>query len=169
MTMDIRKILVPIDHSDDSHRALLWGASLAEKYGAEILLLHVLPKAVEEVYRPGESAWANAPASYYEGMSPGSQPFGGQPIIIDLAEKARAELHDLAVKHLKEQVSLGVKVVVGKPPEEILRVAREEVAELIVMGTHGRTGLRHLLLGSVAEEVTRHAPCPVFTVRVGEE
>ena len=167
--MDVRKILVPIDHSDDSQRALLWAASIAEKYGAELLLLHVLSKAVEKVYPPGESAWANAPASYYEGMSPGSQPFGRQPIIIDLAAKARAELHDLAAKHLQEPVSLRLKVTVGKPPEEILRVAREEVAELIVMGTHGRTGLRHLLLGSVAEEVTRRAPCPVFTVRVGEE
>ena len=167
--MDVHKILIPIDHSDDSHQALLWGASLGEKYGAEILLLHVLSKSVEEVYPPGESAWANAPASYYEGMSPGSQPFSGQPIIIDLTEKASAELHDLAAKHLQGPVSPRVKVTVGKPPEEILRVAREEVAELIVMGTHGRTGLRHLLLGSVAEEVMRRAPCPVFTVRVGEE
>ncbi len=57
------------------------------------------------------------------------------------------------------------RVGVGKPAEEILRVAREEGVDLIVMGTHGHTGLRHLLLGSVAEEVTRHAPCPVFTIR----
>jgi nucleotide-binding universal stress UspA family protein len=52
---------------------------------------------------------------------------------------------------------------------EILRVAHEEKADLIVMGTHGRTGVRHLLLGSVAEAVTRLAPCPVFTVRIGDE
>jgi universal stress protein A len=57
------------------------------------------------------------------------------------------------------------KVAVGKPAEEILPVAREEGVDVIVMGTHGRTGVRHLLLGSVAEEVTRHAPCPAFTVR----
>jgi universal stress protein A len=57
------------------------------------------------------------------------------------------------------------RVGVGKPAEEILRVACEEAVNLIAMGTHGHTGLRHLLLGSVAEEVTRHAPCPVFTIR----
>jgi nucleotide-binding universal stress UspA family protein len=54
---------------------------------------------------------------------------------------------------------------VGKPAEEILQVARDEAVDLIVMGTHGRTGLRHVLLGSIAETVVRTAPCPVFTVK----
>jgi universal stress protein A len=58
------------------------------------------------------------------------------------------------------------RIAVGKPAEEILCVAGEEAMDLILMGTHGRTGVRHLLLGSVAEEVTRQAPCPVFTVRM---
>jgi universal stress protein A len=61
------------------------------------------------------------------------------------------------------------KVAVGRPAEEILRLAREEKVDLIVMGTHGRTGLWHLLLGSVAKAVTRYAPCPVFPVRIGVE
>jgi nucleotide-binding universal stress UspA family protein len=89
------------------------------------------------------------------------------PIIIDLVDNAHTELRDFADKILKEAVPVQVNVAVGTPAEEILRVAREEKVDLIVMGTHGRTGLRHLLLGSVAEEVTRHAPCPVFTVRSG--
>jgi universal stress protein A len=84
-------------------------------------------------------------------------------------DRAQTKLHDFADKHLKEVVPMQVRAAVGKPAEEILRVAREEKVDLIVMGTHGRTGVRHLLLGSVAEEVTRHAPCPVFTVRIGAE
>jgi nucleotide-binding universal stress UspA family protein len=102
-------------------------------------------------------------------MAQGNRPSGGQPIIIDLVDRALSELRDFAYKYLKEPTPLEIKVGVGKPAEEILRLAREEGIDLIVMGTHGRTGLRHLLLGSVAEEVTRHAPCPVFAVRLHGE
>jgi nucleotide-binding universal stress UspA family protein len=162
--MDVRKILVPIDYSSDSEQALLWGVSLSEKYGARVVLLHVIPKAVEEVFPQGIGV-TSPPAYYYERMPPGNRPFGGQAIIIDLVDKAQAELQDFAQRNLKEPMPLEAKVAVGKPAEEILRVAHEERVDLIIMGTHGRTGLRHLLLGSVAEEITRHAACPVFTVR----
>ena len=162
--MTVKKILVPIDYSDDSYQALRWGASLAEKYGGEILLLHVLPKAVEEVFTH-VPMWEDVPAYYYEGMGTAHKGRRSEPIIIDLAEQAETQLTDLARKDLQGTVPVAVKVAVGKPPEEILRVAREEGVDLIVMGTHGRTGLPHLLLGSVAETVVRMAPCPVFTVR----
>jgi nucleotide-binding universal stress UspA family protein len=101
--------------------------------------------------------------------APGTHSFRRQPIIIDLVDKAHTELHDFADKNLKDIAPVQFKVAVGRPAEEIQRVAREEKVDLIVMGTHGRTGVRHLLLGSVAEAVTRHAPCPVFTVRIGFE
>ncbi len=162
--MTVKKILVPIDYSDDSDQALQWGASLAEKYGAHVLLLHVLPKAVEEVCTHA-STWQGVPAYYYEGMAPSRMASKPEHIIIDLIDQAETQLHDLACKELKGTVPVTVKAAVGKPPEEILRVAREEGVDLIVMGTHGRTGLRHVLLGSVAETVVRTAPCPVFTVR----
>jgi nucleotide-binding universal stress UspA family protein len=166
--MDIQKILVPVDYSGDSQQALQWGASLAGKYGAKLLLLHAIPTAVEQVFPEG-AGFVSPTSSFSEGMAVGSQPFGRQPIIVDLVDMAQTELRDFADKHLKEVVPMQVKVAVGKPAEEILRVAREEKVDLIVMGTHGRTGLRHLLLGSVAEEVTRHAPCPVFTLHIGAE
>jgi nucleotide-binding universal stress UspA family protein len=162
--MDVREILVPVDYSRDSQQALWWGMSLAGKYGSRLLLFHVIPKAVDEVFAPG-IAVTSPPAYYLERMAPGNRPFPGQTLIIDLIDKALTELQDFAQKHLKEPVPLECKVGVGKPAEEILRVAREGGIDLIVMGTHGHTGLRHLLLGSVAEEVTRHAPCPVFTIR----
>ena|SRR5262249_49924934 len=153
--MDIQKILVPIDYSGDAYQALQCGASLAEKYGAQVILLHAIPKA--ELTSPT--------ASSYKEMSPGI--WTKHPIMIDLQVKARVELHLFAYKNFKGCMPVHVKVAVGKPAEEIVRVAREEGVDLIVMGTHGRTGVQHLLLGGVAEEVARHAPCPVFTVRSG--
>jgi nucleotide-binding universal stress UspA family protein len=166
--MDVRKILVPIDFSHDSQQALSWGVSLVEKYGSRLFLLHVIPKAVEEVFPRGIDT-TSPPAFYVQRMASANRPMGGHPIIIDLVDKALTDLQDFASRNLKQLVPLEVKVGVGKPAEEILRVAREEEVDLIVMGTHGRTGLHHLLLGSVAEEVTRHAPCPVFTVRHQED
>jgi nucleotide-binding universal stress UspA family protein len=161
--MDVQNILVPIDYSDDSQQALHWGASLAGKYGAKLLLLHVIPTAVEEVY-PEATGWLSPTPSYYEFRAPGI--WTKRPLIIDRVDTAHTELRDFASKHLKDAVPAQVHIAVGKPSEEILRVAREEGVDLIIMGTHGRTGVRHLLLGSVAEDVTRHAPCPVFTVHI---
>jgi nucleotide-binding universal stress UspA family protein len=86
-------------------------------------------------------------------------------VLIDYVEKTETELADLARAHLTDPRSATVKVTVGKPAEEILQVARDEAVDLIVMGTHGRTGLRHVLLGSIAETVVRTAPCPVLTVK----
>jgi universal stress protein A len=166
--MAVQNILVPIDYSGGSQGALRWGASLAEKYKAKLLLLHVIPKAVEEVF-PENEVFSSPTSSFHEVKTPGTQPSRRQPFIIDLVDQAETELRDFAVKNLKVTVPEQVKVAVGRPAEEILRVAREEKVDLIVMGTHGRTGVRHLLLGSVAEAVSRHAPCPVFTVRIGFE
>jgi universal stress protein A len=166
--MNVQNILVPIDYSEYSQQALQWGASLAEKYGAKLLLLHVIPRSVEEVFPEG-GAFVSPTSSFHEVKTPDAQPSSRQPLIIDLVDTAYTELHDFAAKHLKDTTPEQVKIAVGTPTEEILRLAREEQVDLIVMGTHGRTGVRHLLLGSVAEAVVRHAPCPVFTVRTGVE
>ena len=72
-------------------------------------------------------------------------------------------LHDLVPQAFHN--TWGVEIAAGHPAEAIVRVAQERKADLIVMGTHGRTGLQHVLLGSVAEKVVRLAPCPVLTVR----
>jgi len=167
MAMKLEKILVPIDYSDHSYQALRWGASLAELYGAQLLLLHVLPKAIEEVSKDIPThEWV---PYYYEGMGSGTEPFRVERIVIDLVEEARTRLYDLAAKDLRETLPVEVRAAVGKPAAEILRVAHEEAVDLIVMGTHGRTGVRHVLLGSVAEKIVRSATCPVFTVRAGAE
>ena len=162
--MDVRKILVPIDYSIDSQQALLWGMSLAEKYGSQLLFFHVIPKAIEEVFPQGIGV-TTPPAYYLQRMAAGNRPFGEQPIIIDLVDKASGELQDFAHKHLKGPMPLESKVGVGKPAEEIVRVARDEGVDLIVMGTHGHSGLSHLVHPNVAERVVRKAPCPVMTIR----
>jgi nucleotide-binding universal stress UspA family protein len=162
--MNVQKMLVSIDYSGDSQQALQWAASLAGKYGAELILLHVIPKAVEEIY-PRGARFVSPTSSFCDGIAVGDQPFGKQLIVVDLVDRAQTTLGDYAVQHLEAPVRMQVKIAVGKPAEEILRVAREERVDLILMGTHGRTGMRHLLLGSVAEEVSHHARAPVFTVR----
>ena len=177
--MNINKILVPIDSSDHSTLALQWGNSLAQKYGAQLLLLHVISKAVEEVSTQRHGAYLHAdppmegttlPYFSYEeelrqGLAARSRLSPPETILIDYVEKTETELADLVRTHLTDPGSATVKVTVGKPAEEILQVARDEAVDLIVMGTHGRTGLRHVLLGSIAETVVRTAPCPVFTVK----
>ena len=142
--MQLKQILIPIDFSDYSDQALRWGISLAQKYGAQLLLLHVIPEVLEEV-----SARESA----------------GEQLVIDLTAEVEAQLHEIARQGLKEGVAVDVRVADGEPADAILRMARQEKVDLIVMGTHGRTGLSHLLLGSTAEAVVRAAACPVFTVR----
>ena len=142
--MQLKQILIPIDFSDYSDQALRWGVSLAQKYGAQLLLLHVIPEVLEEV-----SARESA----------------GEQLVIELTAEVEAQLHEIARQGLKEGVAVDVRVADGEPADAILRMARQEKVDLIVMGTHGRTGLSHLLLGSTAEAVVRAAACPVFTVR----
>ncbi len=168
--MNVTKILVPIDYSDHSDRALKWGASLAEKYGAQLLLLHVISRASEDLSeRRAERTDTLLPfaldnPSVYR--APGAQ---GAVMNVDLVEMAQGDLKDLAIAKLNVSLSVRPTVGVGEPAEEILRVAQDEAVDLIVMGTHGRTGLRHVLVGSVAETVMRMALCPVFTVKAAAQ
>lgn len=164
--MNVTKILVPIDYSDHSDRALQWGASLAEKYRARLLLLHVISRASEDLPERGVRRTdtllpfaLDNPSVYH---APGAE---REVVSVDLIEMAQSDLKDLAIAKVGESLSVSPTVGIGKPAEEILRVARDEAVDLIVMGTHGRTGLHHVLMGSVAETVMRIAPCPVFTVK----
>ena len=161
--MHLTKILVPIDYAEPSHLALQWGASLAQHYGAQLLLLHVVPKAVEEV-PPPPSGSIVAP-SYVERVATQGSPGPSEGLVIDHVAQAETALADLARTQLTAPVPATIRVAVGRPAEEIVRVAGDAGVDLIVMGTHGRTGLRHLLLGSVAESVGRTAACAVLMVK----
>lgn len=139
----ITTILVPTDFSDGAGEALLYAEMLAKKFGARILLVHVIDALS---YTVTESLqWENLLA-HLRGIV--------QPMLDKL-------LRDVEKKGMNATAEL----VVGVPYDQIAKKAREAKADLIVMGTHGRTGMRHLLLGSVAERVIRLASCPVLTVR----
>lgn len=139
----IRRVLVPIDFSDPSRLALDHAKELAMTYGAEIHLLHV----VEEIALPG--AYGMEPISY------------AVPDIIESTEKALGEMaeQDIGYEHVR------VESLPGYPSTSIIDYVDEHAIDLVVIATHGRTGLDRLLLGSVAEGVVRRASCPVFTVK----
>jgi nucleotide-binding universal stress UspA family protein len=143
----IRKILVPVDFSDHSARVLRLAAELCRKHEASATLLHVW----EPELIPARDT--------YQLFDPRSLP-NGLAHLKEALETAKHEL--LANGAMQVETSLEH----GKPDQEILSFARAGGFSLIVMGTHGRTGLVHALLGSVAEHVVRRANCPVMTVRL---
>lgn len=140
--LQIRHILVPMDFSDFARQALRHAIPLATGFGAKITLLHV----VELPVYPTEMGTVVVHQERTAGAS-------------------RKELAALGEKLIPASLRGRVLVCMGRPYEEIARTARRLKADLIVLTTHGYTGLKHVLLGSTAERVVRHAPCPVLTVR----
>lgn len=149
----IQKILCPTDCSAGSRAALEQAAFLAERLGARIHLLHVWHVAYH--VRPDLHVWLET--------------HGQQPIGTVVASEAQKELDEF-VASLPEALrgGLTLHVLQGEPAPTIADFASREAFDLIVMGTHGRTGLAHLALGSVAEKVVRHASCPVLTLRLAK-
>jgi nucleotide-binding universal stress UspA family protein len=141
-----RRILVPVDFSPSSDHALAAALDLAGKLGARLFLLHVVP-----IPLPGWEVYGHE--------------FAPEQLIEKGREGAERELGALAAARSSGAVPIEPLVRVGMPFLEIIAAAREIGADLIVMGTHGRTGLAHVLIGSVAERVVRGSPCPVLTVR----
>jgi nucleotide-binding universal stress UspA family protein len=146
MAPSITKILVPTDFSDAADAALAYAKTLAGRLGASLHLVHVFSNPY-------------AMASYSEVYA---------PVPADLQEAAIAEARaELTIRLDAGEVRRfhGTQTIVtGLTAKEIARFAAEHAVDLIVMGTHGRRGFAHLLLGSVAEHVVRIAPCPVLTV-----
>ena len=145
MEASIKKIILATDFSDISEDASCHALLLAQTYKAELKALHVFDP----------SAW-NLPSHYY---------IASDGIDVDM-EKAR-EQGENSLKTLVESFDLEVETIFteGDPGHEIVRVAEELNADLIVLGTHGHTGWKRFTIGSVAEFVGRHAPCAVFTIK----
>jgi universal stress protein A len=143
----IGKILVPVDFSECSKKALQYAVPFARQCHASIFLLNV----VRIVYPTGELGTVAPPVSEAEST-----------------EASGAALDQLARAAIGEQVPTAKLVRVGLAAEEIVQAARELGIDLIILSTHGHTGLKHVLLGSTAEQVVRRAPCPVLTVREHE-
>lgn len=142
MIVSIGRILFPTDFSEPAKEAQKYATTLAEKFGAELHVLHVVPEIILPA-TDSYTAW--------------SLPEGGMKAQLEAAEKQL---------QTEFGATSGVRraVVVGFPIEEIMKYAVDNAIDLIVVGTHGHTGLSHLLLGSVAEKLVRLAKCPVLTV-----
>lgn len=145
----IKKILVATDFSDHSAIALKYGQEFAKAFSAEVLLCTV----VEE-------------SGMLSQIPPGGE--GYFPPNMDETRRENAEKHCAELLAETSIENHSVHVVIGKPFLEIVRLAKTEDVDLIIVGTHGRGAIAHVLLGSVAEKVVRKAPCPVLTVREGE-
>jgi universal stress protein A len=145
--VEIRKILAPTDFSAHAANAVRYACDLAERLGAELHLLHVLSAIV---------------------------PVGPDPLFVPVLPPE--SYHESEV-HSRQALERSLDPSWGNPPsvvtavrwespvEGIVDYAREAAIDLIVIATHGRTGLSHVLLGSVAERIVREAPCPVLTIR----
>jgi nucleotide-binding universal stress UspA family protein len=141
--MDCQVIVVPTDFSPTSDAALRYAAQLALTLNARLFLVHVPGKT-------GEGFEASFPIGAFD-------------------RHAHAQLASFLTKEQLERLRPDYAERVGTPADEIVRFADARDADLIVMGTHGRTGLAHLVMGSVAEHVVRAAPCPVLLVRSSKQ
>ncbi len=143
----LQKILAPTDFSDFSTHALRYGCEFANRFGAELHLLNVIEESLTT-----------------------PDPLLGSPVpeaeIHDLQHAAESGIEQLPEVSWLDGVNVAARVVqIGSPFVEIVQYAKRNEVDLIVIGTHGRTGLAHAMIGSTAERVIRKAPCPVLTVR----
>ena len=143
--MEIKKILCPVDFSEISANALEYAVFLASHHHADLLLLHV----VEHLHE----------FDHYQILV-----FTPQELIEKMEKQAYEELRKLT-EPIKKTIKVETVIRQGKDFVEIIREAKEKDMDMIVMGSHGRTGISHMLIGSVAEKVVRKAHCPVLIVR----
>ena len=140
----LKKILCPIDHSDCSKEALKYAVSFALRNEAELYLLHVIDIR-----------------TFDENLDTITKQIADDSSINNLKKK----LLECVPEEIRSDMKIEAIVVQGIPFVEIIKIAKENEVDMLVLGTHGRTGLAHMMLGSVSEKVVRKAPCPVLTVR----
>lgn len=143
----IQKILCPIDFSAPSRNALRYANEFAKAMNAKITVLHVIqPQPI--------AADVNVPYV---------------PLEIELEKNAREDLEHLVSKEVDKSVLVEQVLAFGLPSDCVIEQARKENVDLIILGTHGRSGISRLLMGSTAENVIRHATCPVLVVKAEEK
>lgn len=145
--INLQRVLVPTDFSEHAQNAVRYGCELASRFDAELHLLHI----VEMI-----------PVMYHEGLvfTPEAE--------LQLKEHAEAAMNTVPGDDWHDRLNISRTTLQGHPLVEIIRFAKEQDIDLLVIGTHGRTGLAHMLLGSNAEKIVRKAPCPVLTVHCPE-
>ena len=143
----IRTILVPTDFSEASEAALKYGKEMARVFGASLHVVHIMEDLLAH-------AWS---AEVYVASMPNLRE--------EIEREATDRLAAMVTDDERRLLRVTTALVAGSPFLEIIRYAKANQIDLIVMGTHGRGPVAHMLLGSVAEKVVRKAPCPVLTVR----
>lgn len=146
MEPEIKKILVPIDFSDYSKSSLKYAVNFIKIFKAELFIIYV----VEPVIYPPDFSMGQIAIPTVD---------------LEMDKRAVEELNKLAKKEIPEDIKVHTVVKTGKPFLEIIETAAEENIDLIIIASHGHTGVEHLLFGSTAEKVVRKAPCPVLTLR----
>ena len=141
----MKKILVAVDFSAASLETVAWSLKLATQFDAQLVVLHVL-------HDPAE-----APGFY-------SSKKAGKKVLRNMEEAASTMLDEFVGKHLKKWKKVDARIIPGLPSEQIVRLAEKEKVDLIIMGTHGRSGFQRLLIGSVTDKVIRSCTRPVLTV-----
>lgn len=146
MDRQIKKILVPVDFSDYSKNALRYAIDFAKDVSAKLFLIYV----VEPIIYPADFSMGQVALPSVD---------------LELNSRAKEELENLARREIPEDIKYDVIIKTGKPFVEINETAGEVDADIIIIATHGHTGVEQLLFGSTAEKVVRKAPCPVLTLR----
>ncbi|MDN3511457.1 MAG: universal stress protein [Candidatus Jettenia sp. CY-1] len=141
-----KKILCPIDYSDCSMNALGYAVKMAIKDSARLYLMYV--EDDECVFD-------------YGGLSFGYESTLDPDTVVEMKKK----LMDSVSEDVREYISVETLITIGIPVDEIIKVAKRKRIDIIVMGTHGRTGISHMVIGSVAEKVIRRSPCPVLCIK----
>jgi universal stress protein A len=145
--LPIRKILVPIDFSEYSYKSLDYAVAFARQSKGSVTLLHVVPLNYVDTDLIA---------------------FDFTQIEQEAANSAQQRLSNLIKERFDPSQEVDFLVRIGRSADEIINAAKEKDADLIIMSTHGYTGLKHAFLGSTTENVVRYAPCPVLTVRLKE-
>ena len=143
----IEKILFPTDFSEHSKHAFSYAMSFAKEYGARLYMLHI----VEDVQYLANAYMFDVPI---------------MPSFADMEQSRLKEMQEFIDREAADSsISIETMIKHGRPFIEIIQTARDENIDLIVIATHGRSGLEHVFFGSTAEKVVRKAPCPVLSIR----
>lgn len=145
--MKIEKILFPTDFSKGSDNALLYAIDLAKQYNATLFIIHIIYDVIQT------TGW-DVPHLPLEQLDK------------DLTASSEQKLDEFSEEVVRDLEKVEKRTITGVPYQEIVQFAEDEKIDLIVIGTHGRTGLDRVFFGSTAERVVRMAPCPVLSVRI---
>ena len=141
-----KEIVMPTDFSEHSLRAIDYGVEIAERFSSHLTLIYV----IEPLLQAADLTWTTVD---FEELNKAHK------------KTAEKQLAQIVEERVSKETPCDTAILFGKPFVEILKFAKEENADLIVMATHGRGAISHLLMGSTAEKVVRKASCPVLTVK----